>query len=169
MVHDRLSLLNVYSSCPHSGRYFTKQLPVKTVMAPSIHSGTKAKHFFTSSERFWSHCCFTAKANAAACKTELNPADYCCATNSSPPARDRRVSLLVICFKRRDSGVQFHDASGWRKQRCGLACSELTSWPSDIFIKSIRRAQTEQRQRRKLSCPPWLHTVEHIYLIFPSG
>lgn len=69
--------LNVYPSCHGSNRLFSMRLPVKTVMTPSIQSGAKAKCFFTSSKRFWCHCCFSAKANAAASKTGISEPHWC--------------------------------------------------------------------------------------------
>lgn len=77
--------------------------------------------------------------------------------------------FLCSQFVLRDGGVQFHCVSGGRKQRCAGACSQLTPWPFDIFIKSVRRSKNRaEEEQGDLSCLCWLHTVEHIYLIFLS-
>lgn len=44
-------------------KLFSIQMPVKTLMATFLQNGTEGKNnFFTSRERFWSHCFFSAKA-----------------------------------------------------------------------------------------------------------
>lgn len=66
----RHSALWTYSIAFIPCRLLSTWLPLKTLMACSILSGAKAKFFFTSTKRLWSHRCLPANFYAAAPKLE---------------------------------------------------------------------------------------------------
>lgn len=93
----------------------------KTAMAPSTQSSTEAKCFLSCSERFWSLCCFSAKANAAD-TVQVSAALHC--ANSARKCFFYHVNAKSLSFqlKKRDLllpvGVTAHQQLSSADESC---------------------------------------------------
>lgn len=149
-------------------------VPCLRVISPcTVARGTEGR---VGSKRFWSHCCFSAKAKMLHPKLvyQNHPGGVECwnasaslylllfsrgvlvlfgASDSSLTLQTHlqiNVSLLCSQFVLRDiiAGSSFTVFQGGGSPRCMGACSELTPWPIDIFIKSIGRVKTAEGKNR---------------------